>query len=321
MPDTNNTISRNSRQDGLSRMPPTTIVLCALCILVTVARSTSAPGQGLWSRIGHMFDYTPEDVWNGHYYFLVTAMLPHSDFLHGMGATHIIFNMIWLYQVGGLMEIEVGPLVYASFVVMAAAIGTCCEIALSGQPGIGASGVVYAIFGLVWMGRYRYDSWRTIATPDNMRLMIGWGLLCMVATYMQWMQVANGAHVGGFLFGLSVGGLCFARRRRTLWALPLAALGVVCTLSLSYLPWSIDWTFYKATIALDRRQYATSIKWYRRCLKDGCPPYAPWHNMAVAWQDIAFDAQYSGDTKTFNYAMAQEATANAEAGPDPDADQ
>ena len=97
---------------------------------------------------------------------------------------------------------------------------------MSGVPGIGMSGVVYAMFGLMWAGRGMYPAWGAVATQYNLRLFIGWGLFCLVATYIPALHfaVANGAHGGGFLLGLSLGFLFFAPRRRWIWAVPLALL-------------------------------------------------------------------------------------------------
>ena len=210
--------SQRPRRAGVTppQTPILTYLLTALSVLITAAYLTPGAQPGtLWYHVGHFG--LAEDA-AGAPWSLITTIFIHGSLLH------IFFNMVWLVQLGRILESTLSPIVYAAFIVAAAAAGSACELLISGTTGIGMSGVVYAMFGLMWAGRGQYPIWGAIATRDNLIYFIGWGLFCVVATWFHYMNVANGAHAGGFLFGLSVGFLFFSPRRRWLWSVPLALL-------------------------------------------------------------------------------------------------
>ncbi len=99
--------------------------------------------------------------------------------------------MIWLFQLGRILESTLSPVAYLAFIVSAAAVGSGCEVLISGTTGIGMSGVVYAMFALMWAGRGLYPAWAAVATRDNLRYFILWGLFCVGATWLHFMNIAN----------------------------------------------------------------------------------------------------------------------------------
>lgn len=295
-------------QAALDNIPYITVLLCALCALVTAANFTSAAdGTSLWARIGHFASPSPFAIWGGRYDLLVTSM-----FLHGT-ILHIAFNLMWLYPLGRVLELTMGRMRYLLFVIASAAVGSCVEILVSGQTGIGASGVVYALFGLMWAGRGTRESWRLVATRKNLEVFIVWGLFCVAATAMHFLNIANGAHGGGFLFGLSIGYLFYSPRRRAIWIAPLAALLIASVVSLTYVPWSTEWTFWKGTQEFERHRYPQAITWFQRSLQRGGAAQANWVNIAAAWQNIAEDAASRHDDAAMGRALREARTAMTKA--------
>ncbi len=295
--------TRPSRgDDWFMQAPLLTVTLCALCVLVTLA---SWLGHSTFGAV------STEEVWDGRWWGLLSAV-----FLHG-GILHLLFNMLWLYTLGVMLERTLNTAVYLLFLAAAAAVGSGCELAVSGTTGIGASGVVYAMFGLMWAGRGRFPEWGALATPQNLRLFIGWGVFCAVATHFGWMNIASGAHAGGFLFGLSVGWIFLsARPLRWLWAFPLAGLLALTVLSVTWMPWSGYWCFWKANREYDRGQYARAAAWSTRSAGLGVDPADNWHNAALAWQELAAQDTQRNDQIAARHD-AQEAQADAlKAGPD-----
>lgn len=219
---------RRTVDTGL-QMPLMTYLMVALSTIITVA--FLQPGlvrSPAWDNLGQ-FGLTAPWPWP-----MVTTI-----FIHG-GWLHLLFNMIWLVQLGRILENTLHPLAYLGLVVGAAAVGSGCELLIPPhQTGIGMSGVVYAMIGLMWAGRSTYASWASAATPDNLRLFVLWGLFCVFTTYVPiaglHYGVANGAHGGGFLFGLSVGYLFFTMRRHWVWAVPLVLLVGVTVFSAVWL--------------------------------------------------------------------------------------
>ncbi len=302
---------RRQQADPLAQVPILTYLLTALSVTITAAALYGSGGGPLIARIGTFGFANAEDIWNGHLWGLVTTV-----FIHG-SVLHILFNMLWLVQLGRILERTLPPAVYLGFILASAAVGSATELLVSGQTGIGMSGVVYAMFGLMWSGRGMYPIWGAIATRDNLRFFIGWGLFCIVATYLHLfgLNVANGAHAGGFLFGICIGYLFYSPRRRWVWAAPLALLLTACVLACTWQPWSASWTFWKGNKAFDRKQYARAIDWYQASLRHGSDPHAAWGNIGLAWNNIAADDQDRKDLTGETKALAERDSAVQKAGP------
>lgn len=295
----------------LTQLPIITTSLCAACILVTLASMTSAAFPNpVWAKIGQVGDVSPFDIWSGQWWGLLTPF-----FLHG-SLLHIGFNMLWLFSMGRLMEARLNPVVYVLFLASAAAVGTASELLVSHSTGIGASGVVYAMMGLMYAGRGRYYEWQSIATGGNLRIFLLWAVFCMATTALHILNIANGAHVGGFVFGISIGWLLAAPRRQPLWAIPLAALLFVNVLALTWQPWSAQWTFWKAGHEMDRAHYANAVSWYKRTLAQGSDPHDAAYNLGLAWEGVARTASRRSNPEAAQQAHAQAAQAFAQAGPD-----
>ncbi len=288
--------------------PLMTQTLCFFCVLITLAYFTPDAVKGpLWGALGKFGLVSMEDLWNGKFYGLFTSFFVH------LSIGHILFNMMWFWRIGGLLETSIAPWKYLLFLMGAALVGSCSEIVVSGQTGAGASGVVYAIFGLLWAGRGSFPAWRSAANRQNLNYFVIWGLLCVVFTYTKVMPIANGAHWGGFLYGLAVGNLFAAPRRQPLWGIALALLGGVCVLSLTWLPWSWPWQWAQGSKAYGQGNYAAAIQCYERSLKLGGDVRPLKENMALSWEKIAFEADRRHDEKAAEAALNRADTLRREA--------
>lgn len=285
-------------------IPVLTYLLCGLCVALTLAWWGEDLLKGtplsIFSSIAHV---SAEDVWDGRYYGLFT-----SFFLHG-SILHIAFNMMWFLQLGRLLERTLSPLTYIGFLLAAALVGSCAEIAIDGQTGVGASGVVYAMFGLMWAGRGAFAEWRSVATRDNLNLFLGWGVFCLFATWAHFMNIANAAHFGGLLLGLCVGWLFYAPRRRWFAVAPLVLLALFCVASLTWLPWSSSWNWYRGGKEYDQRHYSPALMHYQRALREGGDPGELWFNIGLAWNGIAMDADKRGNSEARDAARLKSESA------------
>ena len=66
----------------------------------------------------------------------------------------------------------------------------------------GISGVVYALFGYIWMKGRVSPEQGMILHPNTVRLMLGWLVLGFV---LRMMHMANGSHVLGLIVGMLYG--------------------------------------------------------------------------------------------------------------------
>lgn len=342
--------------------PVVTFALCVLSVLVTIADYTSDPASmSTWARLGHFAGGTAYDVWNGHPGALVTGMFVHADFRNGPGIAHLIFNVCWLWVFGSRVETSIGPsvrmestpedgskpglrlgerddegaqaqlgpLAFLLFVIFAAWFSASCELLYSSNiEAVGMSGVVYALFGLVVAGRGKYESWRALLTQDSLAILIGWAVFALVSTYFGWLVIANAAHVGGFIFGYSIGALLlwsgewstippWLPLRRLVWAGPILGLLIVCLVSATYEPWSAQWNYWNGTKSFKDQDYASAITWYERSLQLGMPGSTAWEAVADGWHNMAIAEYEAHDWKAFKYDKKQEDDALTRAGHPP----
>jgi GlpG protein len=132
------------------------------------------------------------------YWRLLTPIFIHFGWLH------IIFNCLWLWELGALIEQRLGSLILLLLVV-GCGVGSNIAQYLWTGPSLfgGMSGVVYALLGFCWV----YNSLlpqRGLGVPRGIvAFMIGWLVFCMVGAteLLGFGSIANAAHVGGLLLG------------------------------------------------------------------------------------------------------------------------
>ncbi|MEV5873825.1 rhomboid family intramembrane serine protease [Streptomyces sp. NPDC052101] len=147
-----------------------------------------------------------EGVAEGQYYRLLTAM-----FLHG-GYTHILFNMLSLWWIGGPLEAALGRARYLTLYFVSGLAGSALTYLLAepNMPSLGASGAIFGLFGAtgVLMRRLNYD----------LRPLVALLVINLIITFTPGFNIAWQAHIGGLVAGVAVGyAMVHApRERRTL---------------------------------------------------------------------------------------------------------
>lgn len=177
------------------RFPPWSCALIAICIVVAavtrlgdandmVALFTIAPGKGQGLNA----------VMEGEAWRLLSPA-----FLH-FGPMHLIFNMMWLWDLGGLLERRYGARFLLSFVGFCAIAANLAQYALTGSPWFGGmSGVVYGFLGYCWIdGRNNPQAGYTL-NQQTVIFMLGWYVACWTGILG---AVANWAHTAGLLTGM-----------------------------------------------------------------------------------------------------------------------
>lgn len=189
-----------------------TLALIVACVVVFVAmgigderivvRSLSISGWsegvgGIITYDGHLKEIRQGQVWR-----LVTPVLLH------FGIIHLLFNMMWLRDLGGMMEQLKGWRMLVGFVLVTAAFSNLAQYAFSGPGFGGMSGVVYALLGYVWM-QSRFNPWSGfVLHPVTVQMMLIWFVLCLSGLVG---NIANAAHGAGLVIGV-VWGYVAARR-------------------------------------------------------------------------------------------------------------
>lgn len=168
------------------------------------------------------FDARTFSIQRGEIWRMVTPI-----FIH-FGVTHILFNMWWLASLGNAIEKRYGWLYLGALVLAAAIIPNLAQCLVPVDwggsapylwPGPylitlvgGMSGVVYGLFGFVWMKSVYDRRSRLYMSELNIGIMIAWLVACCFADQLHAINitfipqnVANWAHGVGLLVGVVVG--------------------------------------------------------------------------------------------------------------------
>lgn len=138
----------------------------------------------------------------GEYWRMITPI-----FLH-FGLLHIVFNALWLWDLGRRVEMLQGS-VRMIGIVMVMALGSNIAQTMYAEVSVfgGMSGVIYGLLGYGWM-------WSVLCPHHSLGIpravigfMLGWLVLCMLgaASLLGAGAVANAAHVGGLIMGMLLG--------------------------------------------------------------------------------------------------------------------
>jgi rhomboid protease GluP len=207
-----------------------TNVVTAVCVVVYVASLVFDPLSMLRPRgLFEIFSPTSAALWAfgmtsgaslaaGQWWTLITAI-----YLHG-GLLHILFNVLWIRQLGPAVEELYGPSRLAVIFTVAGVAGFVASNVVSGYPTIGASGSIFGLLGaIVAFGRKRGGVFGQMV----LRQYGQWAVVLFVFGFFM-PGVNNWAHAGGFAGGFASGlVLSLAERRNETGFDKLLALAAV----------------------------------------------------------------------------------------------
>jgi GlpG protein len=181
---------------------PLSLLLIAVSVLVALFTNLGAD-----QRFVQTLSIT--QYWHEGQYFAPSTVLPEVRrgqvwrlftpmFLH-FGLLHIFFNMLWLRDLGSMIEARRSPWLLLLLVLVLAGTSNLAQYAVSGPEFGGMSGVVYGLLGYVWMqGRFNPAS-RMSLQPQTVTFMVIWFFLCFTGLVG---NIANTAHAVGFGVGI-----------------------------------------------------------------------------------------------------------------------
>lgn len=150
------------------------------------------------------------EILNGEIWRLITPI-----FLH-FGVLHLLFNMLWLNDLGSQVEEFRGRFFLVAFIIVIAILSNIGQYFASGPLFGGMSGIVYGLLGYIWM-MGKYDPLSKMGLDrTTVTMMIAWFFLCLTGFIG---NVANTAHAVGLLLGVSWGYIESGqfRRKMVLW--------------------------------------------------------------------------------------------------------
>lgn len=199
-------------QPGMRRAP-FTATLIGMSIAVTLISGFGEATRGLGNTLNQQIPFCNQmeylnskaknplvSISRGEAWRAVTPIFWH------LSVTHLVFNMIWLYQLGSLLETLKGTIRLALLVLLVAITSNFAQAMappfLGGSPLFGGmSGVVYGLFGYVWIKSTFVREPGFAISRVTVIVMLIWLFLCMTPAIP---HVANAAHVVGLLTGVGV---------------------------------------------------------------------------------------------------------------------
>ncbi len=232
---------------------PMTSLLCGGALVVSISQML---GRGIEPLV------MDERAFWAQPWRLLTSALPHGS------PAHLIFNLLWCWILGTHAEHFLGRWRVGVLIILSAAGSAAAEFALY-RGGIGLSGIVYALFGTLWVMSRIVPSLRGLMTRNTALLFLVWFVLCILTTWMGWMNVANYAHAAGLGIGVLLG-FAYAAKDWRRWAGWLGAVGLSISAILAAWVWrpyvNLRWTdalIERAQPFLDQGQDALALPMLR----------------------------------------------------------
>ncbi len=194
---------------------PLTVALIAVAIVVFFFQQTGSKNVRIWMMLnleyatflinenGQPADDHLSGIRSGEIWRLITPIFMHVNILH------IIFNLSACNFFGTLIETRRNTLILALLVLVGGVVSNTGQYLYMERvdPGgfhrfQGMSGVLYALFGYVWMKTIHEPEQGMVLHPNSVLLMLGWLVLCMTGALG---PIANAAHLAGLVVGMIFG--------------------------------------------------------------------------------------------------------------------
>jgi rhomboid protease GlpG len=188
---------------------PLTFALIVICVVVFIISKSPNYHEAIGGLFisdyfgGHRdFSSMLPEVRRGQIWRLFTPIFIHLSFLH------ILFNMLWLRDLGSIIEGRQGGWHLLVLLLVFAGLSNFGQYYVSGPGFGGMSGVVYGLLGYIWI-RGKFDPGSGLFLhPSTVNMMLIWFVLCYTNLLG---PVANTAHAVGLVAGMGWGYLSSLR--------------------------------------------------------------------------------------------------------------
>lgn len=122
--------------------------------------------------------------------------------LHG-GLLHLLFNMMWTWDLGSRIERAQSTLVLALAIIVLALVSNTAQYIWGGTRNFGGmSGVVFGLFTYIWMWQL-IEPLKGLSLPSSLIWFMVISLVVMAVLDLPF--IADEAHIGGFVAGILYG--------------------------------------------------------------------------------------------------------------------
>ena len=173
-----------------------TATLIAFSIIVAVFSKLGRDFSFLHILFISEYRHGLPEILHGQLWRLFTPIIIH------FGIMHIVFNMLWLYQLGSAIEQRQNTKRMMILVIVISILSNLAQFFWSGPIFGGMSGVVYGLLGYVWaQGKYNPGAGIGLNQSITMMMLI-WFVVCWMGLVG---NIANMAHTIGLVCGVILG--------------------------------------------------------------------------------------------------------------------
>ena len=205
------TLAERLRKPKLSHIP-ITLGIIVICIAVYLL-------QHFWNEqvvflslvINPFVEPHLSAISDGEWWRLFSPMLLHFSIFH------IVFNMMWIWDFGKIIEVRQGGWVFILICLVCSVCANLIQFWVSGPSFGGMSGVVYGLFGYLWIQGQFNPAFGIKLNPTIVKLLLGFFVICWTGLLEKFfsISVANAAHSAGLVSGIVIAFiLVFLARRR-----------------------------------------------------------------------------------------------------------
>lgn len=193
-------------KDFLARAGWMTKVLVGISVVVSIITLSGS------NQLTGYFTFDWQLILQGQVHRLITPIFLH--FMIGSLPIHLLFNMMWLWDLGGSIEKERGPWYLLGLVLVIGAASNLAqymaEFMSTGYVSSryifgGMSGVVFGLLGFIFVRRKFDPFFRVELHPGIMQFMMIWLVLGFVLNSTGMIGIANAAHLIGLIAGGALG--------------------------------------------------------------------------------------------------------------------
>lgn len=176
---------------------PLTLALIGISVLITLLSSFGSNRHVLLPL--YISEYTGggmREVFQGQVWRLVMPIFMH------LGPFHFLFNMLWLFVLGGMLERAQGSVRLGLLVLLTALSGNIAQYFWAGPYFGGMSGVTFGLLGYVWIQGRRNPQAGLVLQVYIVLMMLIWFAVCWSGLIA---NATNMAHTVGLASGLLAG--------------------------------------------------------------------------------------------------------------------
>lgn len=218
---------------------PFTACVSALAVGFTLA---------YWAGLDVGFAFEDGGIWKGQYWRFILSCFVHLDVLH------LLFNISAGWNLSAPLERHFGwRKMLLLFAVLA--VGSGAAQFLTGDPGIGLSGVFYGYFGLIIAAGKCPGGPRITLPPRDILVILIWFVLCIVMSATGEWGIGNASHAAGLIIGVGMG-LALRTSRPKPWIVGITVAALSLAPATLYMPWSDEWWVHRGSVLYAKGDHA-----------------------------------------------------------------